>query len=267
MVTNGSSVETSIKVVLFSGMKKDWAAWEEKFLARSSSKGYKSLLMGDEEVPKSTEDEDKLTDEQKQEKKWNEKAYADLVLSMDTDKPSGRVAFNIIRGTKTAEYADGNAALAWKRLKRKYEPNTAPTLMKLTQLYQNARLKKGRDPDVFVTYLEDLRSRLQVMNWEVTDTQFMVKILNSLPDDYENQMNVLERRIGSNGEDSLTIEDIREELNLRFERINDREKRSLKDEVIENGGEMALFAGGQFKGRCHNCGKYGHKASELSGQD
>ncbi len=37
-----SSGETSIKVVTFSGKKKDWPMWEEKFLARASHRGYKA---------------------------------------------------------------------------------------------------------------------------------------------------------------------------------------------------------------------------------
>jgi len=35
----------------------------------------------------------------------------------------------------------------------------------------------------------------------------------------------------------------------------------------ENEEETALIVGGKFKGRCHNCGKFGHKASECKLKD
>ena len=57
------------------------------------------------------------------------------------------------------------------------------------------------------------------------------------------------------------MEDIREELNLRYERLCEKERKSRREDH-GNGGETALFAGG-FKGRCHNCGKYGHKAANC----
>jgi hypothetical protein len=37
MATTMSSGETSIKVVTFSGKKKDWPMWEEKFLVAYSN--------------------------------------------------------------------------------------------------------------------------------------------------------------------------------------------------------------------------------------
>ena len=262
VLSKEDSVETSIRVVLFTGDKRDWVTWEEKFLARAIKKGYKKVLIDSGiGIPKSTDAESTLSDEQKKIRAWNENAYGDLILSMDTQKSGGRVAFNIVRGTKSKDYEDGNARTAWRNLTRKYAPKTAPTMTKLSQMYQNARLREGRDPDVFITHLEDLRTQLETMNWTVTDTQFMVKILNSLTDDYENQMEDLEKRIGKTGSDALTIEDIREELNLRYERLTEKERKSQKKDY-GNGSETALFAGG-FKGRCHNCGKYGHKAVEC----
>jgi hypothetical protein len=64
---------------------------------------------------------------------------------------------------------------------------------------------------------------------------------------------LLERRIGD-VEQPLTVSEIRAELSLRFERINNN---SNKDNG-ENSEEMAFY-GGQFKGKCRNCGKIGQK--------
>jgi hypothetical protein len=87
----------------------------------------------------------------------NEFAYSDLILSMDTEKSWGKVAFNIVKPSKTREYPDGNVAVAWQGLKRKYAPNTAPSLSKLHKQFYSAKLKKKVDPDIFISYLEDVQ--------------------------------------------------------------------------------------------------------------
>jgi hypothetical protein len=52
----------------------------------------------------------------------------------------------------------------------------------------------------------------------MTDDQFMVQVLNSLTNDYELRMLLLEKRIGSK-ENPLTIDELKEELILRYERL------------------------------------------------
>jgi hypothetical protein len=54
----------------------------------------------------------------------------------------------------------------------------------------------------------------------------------------------------------LTVEGIRNDLNLRFERLN------LKSNKNGNNQDVAFF-GGQFKGTFRNCGVIGHKARDC----
>jgi hypothetical protein len=53
----------------------------------------------------------------------------------------------------------------------------------------------------------------------------------------------------------LTVDEIRADLNLRFERLNEKKD----DTDNEDKQDVALF-GGQFKGKCRNCGMMGHKS-------
>jgi hypothetical protein len=78
----------------------------------------------------------------------NEIAYTELILSIDVKGSSGKVAFKIIRGCKTKDYLDGNGAIAWERLKNKYEPVSAPSMVKLEKQFRELSLKKGQDPEV-----------------------------------------------------------------------------------------------------------------------
>lgn len=161
-----SEVESSIKVIIFSGKKRDWTSWEEKFLSRALQKGYKRMLLGKEKVPRDfyNNDDEKANDgfggvsEEDLEKlrRLNEKAYSDLVLSITTDNADGRVAFNLVRGTKSKEFENGNCYLAFKRLRDKYQPKSAPSLTKVTSIFYKSSLRKGQDPSVFITFLEDL---------------------------------------------------------------------------------------------------------------
>jgi gag-polypeptide of LTR copia-type len=125
-------------------------------------------------------------------------------------------------------------------------------------MFRESKLSRDEDPEVWITNLEDLCLKLDVMGSSMTDDQFMVQILNSLTGYYELQMLLLEKHIG-NKENPLTIERLKEELNLRFERL------LSKTESIKNDGsgkEKAFFTT-QFKRKCRNCGELWHKAAQC----
>jgi hypothetical protein len=85
--------------------------------------------------------------------------------------------------------------LAWEKLEKKYDPVSALSLVKTERLFRESKLGKDEDPDTWVTNLEDLRLKSEVMGSFMTDDQFMVQVLNSLTNDYEFQMILLEKRI------------------------------------------------------------------------
>jgi Zinc knuckle len=82
----------------------------------------------------------------------------------------------------------------------------------------------------------------------------MIHILNNFTLDYELQLAMMERRVGGI-EKPLTVEEIRGELSLRYERLNMKSSNNPEGEVLEQNA----FCSGQFKGKCRNCGQIGHK--------
>jgi hypothetical protein len=93
----------------------------------------------------------------------------------------------IVKGCKNKDYADGNANMAWERLKNKVEPSSAPSLVKLEKQFHQYSLKKGQDLDIWITELEDYRMRLEDyrMRFEelgssISDNQLILHILNSM---------------------------------------------------------------------------------------
>jgi hypothetical protein len=79
-------------------------------------------------------------------------------------------------------------------------------------------------------------------------------VLNNLPTGYNLQFALLEKRFGDKDE-PLTVEEIRAELSLRFERLNMKYTKNEENEELE---DHALCSG-QFKGKCRNCRQIGQK--------
>ena len=251
------SVELSIKIIPFSRKKEDWDIWEEKFLARASRKGYRRIVELDEtDIPNEETPEIELSLEQHALKRGNKLFYEDLILSIDSMESSGKIAFRLVKSCKIVRQPTGSAILAWKRLKEKYAARTAPTLVKLRREFATLKMTDSKkDPEEFITNLEELQVKLAEMGREITDKDLIIHILNNLPKEYDLQVEQLESRIDA-GVNPLTMEVLRESLNLKFERIQDY------SDTNNNRSDDKAFIGtdSNFKGRCHNCGKFGHKS-------
>jgi Reverse transcriptase (RNA-dependent DNA polymerase)/gag-polypeptide of LTR copia-type/Zinc knuckle len=251
----------SIRVIPFYGKSEEWPTWSEKFLAKARRYGFKDVLLGKARIPKTDEDYEMDTEEGKRlmiAADLNELAYTELILSIDDKTSNGKVAFNLVKGCKNKDFVDGNASMAWDRLRNKFEPQSAPSLVKMEKQFRQCALKKGQDPDVWITELEDYRMKLDELGSSISNNQFIIHILNNMTDDYELQLAMMEKRLNDKI-NLLTVDEIRDDLNLRFERLNIK-----TNENNENGNNHDVaFFGGQFKGKCRNCGVIGHKARDC----
>jgi len=257
--------EGTIKVIPFSGNKRDWPIWSEKFLAKGDVKGYKDILLGKIKVPTDSEYSTLENESQKEQasmlRKLNKDAFIDLLLSITADTDTGRIAFQIVRGSKTKDLVDGDARSAWRKLESKFDSKRAPNRLLLKEKFVNSRLKSVRsDPDVWITQLEDLQVQINnAREGSISDEDLMEHVLGNLPSAYDIEVHTLRKRL-DNLEDPLTLEELREELSLKFEMMNRRGRIGQAHASV--GEEHALFAGG-FKGKCNNCGRIGHKAHDC----
>ena len=105
---------------------------------------------------------------------------------MDTSKGTGKIAFKIVKGSKDNNYKNGHAKLAWDNLKRRYAPNTAPSLLKLKKEFNNKKLKIDEDPDIWIDELEEIKEQINDMNLSVNidEAELIIHIVNNLPDEY-----------------------------------------------------------------------------------
>jgi hypothetical protein len=97
--------------------------------------------------------------------------------------------------------------------------------------------------------------RLTEMGSEIKEDQFLIHILNNLSPEYELQVLFMEKWIKVDTY-PLTVEDLREELDLKLEREH------IKDDNKSNSLPMV-----QFKGQCNKCGSYGHKGANCQSKN
>ena len=253
----------STRVIAFSGKQIDWPVWSEKFLARGRRRGYKKILTGAEKVPADKTVIDTSTPagkEQERIQEANEDAYEDLILSINAVDEVGRVAFQMVKSSKTNDLKDGDARMAWEKLEKKYQPKTTPSRLDLGEEFSNLKVKTWKsDPDIWISKLDDLRIRINEAGGNRTEMDVMEHVLTHMPKDYNELYVTLHRRIGSSN-DPLTIDELKEELTLFWKRL--KKQRGVNNQDETSGEETALFAGG-FSGNCNHCGKIGHKSKDC----
>ena len=116
-------------------------------------------------------------------------------------------------------------------------------------------MKHKQDPEIFISILEDLVLQYNQAGGKWSEEDTLEHICGNLPSVYEVTIHPLEKRIGASL-DPLTLKELRNDLKLKYQKLNGG---SLTG---DSEGEIGLFAGG-FKGKCHNCGKIGHKAAQC----
>jgi hypothetical protein len=137
-----------------------------------------------------------------------------LIHSTDVRSSRAKVVFIIIKECNCRNYTDGNSALACDMLKNKFDPVSVPSLVKTERAFRKRKLEKEEDPEIWITNLEELRLKQEDMESHKINSQFMVRVLTSLTNDYELQMVLMEKRI-RNRKNPLTIDELEEELILR----------------------------------------------------
>jgi hypothetical protein len=99
--------ETNIRVIIFSGKKDDWETWKEKFAVKAAIRGYENILSG-EDVASATHDKQgnklTLTADEINLSEQNKNGFGDLILSIDCTSAAGKVAFSMVKSTKTKNF-------------------------------------------------------------------------------------------------------------------------------------------------------------------
>jgi hypothetical protein len=158
---------STIRVIPFCGKSDEWPIWSEKFLAKAKSYDFKDVLIQRLSILKADEefDEDSVTGKKmKNAIQVNKFAYTELLLTIDVMTSFGKVAFNMVRGCKSKDYPDGNTTTAWEKLKTKYEPSSAPSMVKFDKQFRDFSLiQRVVKVKLHLIWLEDASQRCILM--------------------------------------------------------------------------------------------------------
>ena len=285
----------------FNGTMEHWFYWSQMFMSRAQYQGYHLILMGLEKPPADSATIDESTEAGKAEmklRKLHRRAHYKLTMSMNLKTIGGKTAFRTVRNATSKDFPAGDAREAWLRLREEYESSTGSAQLELKRKFHGSMMQANQNPTTFITNLANIRERMEGLGINVTDADFRLQILNSLPREYENVQDMLK---AANDKGTLTTTEIKVRLRERYVALNKWKGAKL----ISTGDEddkkeeqaMAMVAGGilkctncgktgytaaqcwapgggkagqgpsgkkkQFKGNCRHCGKYGHKASDC----
>jgi len=182
------------------------------------------------------------------------RAYHDIMLAC-----SDNVNFGIVFNSKSIIFPEGDAYMAWTRLKQKHEPQTNAQKVMLRKAFHQSRLKKNEDPDEWVENMHGMMYRLQGLGVDITEQDLVLQILEGLPSTYDPLVILLNDK---NKKGELTVAELREELTTLYDRQSRRNKKKHDGSDDVGNEETALFAS-TFKGRCRGCGEHGHKKADC----
>jgi hypothetical protein len=260
---------TGSKIVYFSGKENEWDDWSFGFLSRAAVYGYQHLLTGRIKIPTmpiEADDQDSTVgqvdkDRNKAVYALNCKAWGHLVTSLKIGTCS--TAISIVRSYyNTTDYPDGNVYDAFQALEKHYTIHLVATIQKRLGEFYDKKLKKGQNPSVYITEMENLREKIKTVDptQAMPDKSFILRILNTLLPEYKITVQILEMKLDTEP-DKVTIATVRDALTLDYQRLDDTTS-SLSTSSTCTNVDTVLYAGG-FKGKCSKCGKYGHKRAEC----
>jgi hypothetical protein len=108
--STSTSVETSVKIVQFSGKKAEWDSWLFGFEGHAVISRYEGIISDKDKVPTKAQYDaiDSETQDKGEKKKLqlyhaNSLAFSHLVMSMDPTKYSCKVAISLLRTCKSGD--------------------------------------------------------------------------------------------------------------------------------------------------------------------
>jgi hypothetical protein len=252
-----SDIEMTIKVVAFTKAS-NWLNWKELFMARVNRKDSNMGKCFDLSKPfPLTKMENGKEVPEEANLDVMRKAYEELLMSMSLQSQDGQNAFQIVRMSKNKE-GEGDARLAFERLSKRYEPKTTLQRGKWMNEFFSMKCAANQDPEMFVYEMEHLLTKIHKVGdgkVMIDERTFMHQVLNSMPSAYDSLVEKLQEEVDKDGDEMLTIHSMATQLASKYQKVKAGKKVDFQSR------EEIAFVGfnRQFKGKCHFCGKLGHR--------
>jgi len=174
----------------------------------------------------------------------NDLAYAELLICCEND-----ICFSIVENCITDEHPEGDCALAWRSLVGRFEPKTKFNLIQLKKELMESKLEDmEKDPEEWVIELEILCRKIKNLGQNVSEEDLILIILQNLPKEYENTVEILENELEN---EDLDLNKIKERLKNKYNKWMKNEKSQLKDQAMmaKTGGNYRYEK--QYKKQCY----------------
>jgi hypothetical protein len=177
-------------------------------------------------------------------------AYGLLVLACQVE-----ISFGAVEEAQKEDLPDGDAALAWKNLLAIYQPDTVSNKFQLLREFtSNVLTDVSKNPDAWIDELANTRKRLNRLGIVKGEEDMILHILEGLPKEYDALITVASNEL-DNSTNPMTLDSLRRIIRSHYQRLQKNDK--------NNNNEEALTTYQPFKGRCRNCGKFGHHSDKC----
>ena len=136
-----------------------------------------------------------------------------------------------MEGFKTTDLPDSDVALAFKKLREKCAPQSAPSYISLNKLFMNSELTVDEDPKIILTELITVDICMNKCNIQgksdKTDTDIIPLVIAKLPKAYKIEVHQIEHNMVHNP-GNVNIKVLRTKIRARYARINELTKNSKK---------------------------------------
>ena len=278
--------EEYVKYPTFDGKDESWPFYKKKMESYLARLDLSELLLPTTVIERDGVVNPDATAQAKIEllQKKNRKAAGALLSSIDDSTEKGKAAFFLIEKFHNVDdgYAGGYFRKEWDALTARFERIQVKNLRDQKTDYYTEKMGKTEQPSLFIVKMDRMRKDLKKLGYDVSDQDFVQDILGKLPESkdtekmtaYEVEKKLIESKIVVNAS-GYTIEDLITDLEKVYQ-----EKTKTKE--ISKAGEVGFYGETrkpgrvergknngnkrfkkQFKGRCSNCGKIGHKAADC----
>ena len=271
-----------LRLQTFDGKHENFQVWFMNFRSYAVAHGFKSAISKDgpdtdlplrDDSPLDTDTT--VAGKQALAKKKNAAAFCALNLAMTSPQ-----MIRMLTESQTDEWPDG---LAWKviaALHKRFKPTDTVSKIEMRRLLGKVAMTKKEDPTTLFSQIGQIEN---MFNVTVDDEEKIAIAIEAAPREYQSIIVSEQRQQGA----TLTSDHIEDVMRLHWRALyGQRTKNFLQDDGDED-NEIGLAAGDKqgstsgksksskksgkgdgkktykFKGKCHHCGKVGHKAADC----
>ena len=258
--------EISTKLPVFDGNEKSFSMWRIRFRAYAMLKGFGEALAYDDttdmsanenEVHTNLNDNDPAVKEQGRKGMMNFQAVAALSMALSTEELISKV-----HESSDQNWPGGKAYKIMNLLLEEYRPTDRYSMVEIRRKLNKVSIKENQDPKSLFEQLAGISNEASSSGVNVSEEEMIAIILDRAPISYAHVLATIQNVKGRN----LSLNDLKEAMRNQYRIVQGR------NDEDEDENEMGLSSHhhkgkrkpkGTFRGKCHHCGKIGHKKQDC----